>query len=213
MARAVRSGGTPAASSVDDSTTELIRAAAVRVMAAHGYHATSVRDIAAEAGLSPGAMYHHFSDKQALLADILNRGMDRLLQATEEALYEADPDPVQRLTAIISAHMLIHMQHQADSFLGNSELRSLSPAARDLVVSKRDAQQRMFDRVIADGVRRGVFTTRHPREAARWIVNACTSVATWYRPTGELSPDQIVQRYCDIALDTAGYRRNQEDPS
>ncbi|MEV5551899.1 TetR family transcriptional regulator [Streptomyces sp. NPDC052309] len=190
----------------DDRTAALIRAAAVEAMAANGYFGTSVRDIAARAGLSPGAMYHHFSDKHALLADILDRGMDRLLRATEEALYAADNHPAERLRAIVSVHVRMHMDRQAESFLGNTELRSLESGARELVLSKRDAQQRMFDRVVADGTRQGLFATRHPREAARWIVAACTSVATWYRPAGELSPEQIVTRYQAIALDTVGYR-------
>lgn len=190
----------------DEPMAAALIAAAVEVMAVHGYHGTSVRDIAAAAGSSAGVLYHHFDSKHGLLVTILDRGMDRLVRATEQALYDAPDDPVQRLRAIVGVHVRVHLEAQRESLLGTSELRSLEPAARALVVSKRDAQQRMFDRVVRDGVARGVFVTPFPDEAARAVTTACTAVATWYRPGGALRGDEIVARYQRIALDTVGHR-------
>lgn len=190
----------------DEPMAAALIAAAVEVMAVHGYHGTSVRDIAAAAGSSAGVLYHHFASKHGLLVTILDRGMDRLVRATEQALYDAPDDPVARLRAIVGVHVRVHLEAQRESLLGNSELRSLEPGARALVVSKRDAQQRMFDRVVRDGVARGVFSTPFPVEAARAVTTACTAVATWYRPGGALGGDEIVARYQQVALDTVGHR-------
>lgn len=189
----------------DDPTAAAILAAAVEVLAEHGYHGTSVRDIAARAGVSPGAIYHHFGSKQGVLVTILDRGIDRLVRRTEDALFAAGDDPADRLCAIVETHVLAHAHGRRESFIGNSELRSLEPVGRALIVTKRDAQQRMFDRVVADGVARGVFTTPFPVEAARVIVSACTAVATWFRTDGTLSPEEVVRRYKRVALDTVGY--------
>lgn len=93
-----------------------------------------------------------------------------------------------------------------ESLLGNSELRSLKPAARELIVSKRDVQQRMFDRVLADGAEQRIFDTATPIDAGRFIVSACTAVATWFRSDGPLTVDEVVARCQTIALNTAGYR-------
>lgn len=190
----------------DEPTAAALIAAAVEVMAVHGYHGTSVRDIAAAAGTSPAILYHHFSAKQALLVTILDRGMDVLIAATEDALDTAGHAPADRLTAIVGAHVRLHLSSQRESLLGNSELRSLEPAARALIVAKRDVQQRIFDRVVRDGVRRGAFHTSFPEDAARVITTAGTAVAAWYRPGGPLSRQAIVDRYRAIALDTVGYR-------
>lgn len=195
----------------DDPTAAAIIVAAVGVMAEHGYHGTSVRDIATAAEVSPAALYHHFGSKHDLLATILDRGIGLLVRETEEALFHAGDDPATRLSTIVGVHVLAHIQSQRESFLGNSELRSLSPATRALVISKRDTQQRMFDRVIADGVRRGVFTTPYPTEASRTVVTACTAVASWYRRDGELTPREIVGRYQTIALGTVGYRAEEPE--
>ena len=90
-------------------------------------------------------------------------------------------DPAARLRAIVRVHVLTHAEHQQGSFIGNSEIRSLEPANRAIVVSKRDQQKRIFDRVVLDGVERGVFTTPYPKEATMALVTMCTAVAQWYR--------------------------------
>jgi AcrR family transcriptional regulator len=192
----------------DDPTAAAILGAAVAVIAEHGYHGTSVRDIAAQAGVSPGAIYHHFGSKQDVLVTILDRGIDRLVRRTEDALFAAGDDPADRLRAIVETHVLAHAHGRRESFIGNSELRSLDSVGRAVIVTKRDAQQRMFDRVVTDGVARGVFATPHPVEAARVIVSACTAVATWFRTDGPLSAEEVAARYQRVALDTVGYAGN-----
>jgi AcrR family transcriptional regulator len=191
----------------DEPTAATLLAAGVEVMGAHGYHGASVRDIASAAGTSPAILYHHFDSKQGLLVTICDRGLDVLVRATEDALDLAGDDPADRLGAIVAAHVRVHMESQRESLIGNSELRALEAPGRALVVAKRDAQQRLFDRVVRDGARRGAFTTGHPDDAARFVTAACTSVAAWYRPGGALDADEIVARHRTIALDAVGCRR------
>lgn len=191
----------------DEPTAAAILSAAVQVIGARGYHGTSVRDIALAAGVSPGSLYNHFHSKQDLLVTIMNRAMDSLISATEEALFEAPNDPVERLKAIVRVHVGRHAVGTRESQIGNSELRSLDPAALALTVSKRDSQQRMFNRVVQDGVAKGVFDTEDPHEAARFISSACTAVAMWFRPDGPDSVDQIIEKYQRVALDAVGYRK------
>ncbi len=195
----------------DEPTAAAILSAAVQVIGARGYHGTSVRDIALAAGVSPGSLYNHFSSKQDLLVTIMNRAMDGLITATEEALFEAPNDPVTRLKAVIRVHVGSHAVGTRESQIGNSELRSLDPAALALTVSKRDAQQRMFNRVVQDGVAKGVFHTKDPHEAARFISSACTAVAMWFRPDGPDSVDEVIERYQRVALDAVGYGKRMDD--
>lgn len=211
MADGRRQGGVIAPSTTlsrpgDDPAAAALMAAAVEVMAVHGYHGSSVRDIAAAAGTSPALLYHHYTSKHDLLATMLDRGLDVLIAATEQALDLSGGDPPDRLRAVVAAHVRVHLESQRESLLGNSELRSLEPGARALVVAKRDVQQRIFERVVRDGVRRSVFATAVPAEAARFVTSACTAVAGWYRPDGSLTADDIVARYQDVALDAVAYR-------
>ena len=195
----------------DDATFAAILNAAVRVFGSRGYHGTSVRDIAEAAGVSPGSLYNHFASKHDLLVVILERGLDNLVAASEDALYEASPDPVSRLRALVRTHVHSHAVSRVESYIGNSELRSLTRDARALIVSKRDTQQRMFDRVVRDGAQQGVFTTDDPVMASRYIVTACTAVATWYRPGGDVSIEALVRKYQQLSLSCAGYRGDPPD--
>jgi AcrR family transcriptional regulator len=52
---------------------ELILEAALKLFSSQGYRATSVRDIAADAGLSTGNVYHHFSDKETIFRRLLDQ--------------------------------------------------------------------------------------------------------------------------------------------
>lgn len=190
----------------DEPTAATLLAAAVEVMAASGYHGTSVRDIATAAGTSPAVLYHHYRSKQGLLVMLCDRGLDVLIEATEQALDDAGPDDVDKLRAIVGAHVRVHMESQRESLIGNSELRALEAPGRDLIVAKRDAQQRFFDRVVRDGVRGGAFATEQPDDASRFITTACTGVAAWYRPDGPTPADEVVARHQRIALDAVAYR-------
>ena len=184
----------------------MISEAAIAAMSEHGYHGTSVRDIADRAGMSSAALYHHFTSKQDLLFRITDRGIEALVRQTEAALLASPNDPAARLRAIVRVHVLTHTENQQGSFIGNSEIRSLEPANRAVVVSKRDQQKRIFDRVVQEGVERGVFTTPYPQEAAMAIITMCTAVAQWYRSDGPWRPDGIADRYADLALAMLGYR-------
>jgi AcrR family transcriptional regulator len=183
---------------------EAILRAAIAVMAEHGYHGTSVRDIAERAELSPAAIYYHFTSKQDVLATIMERGIERLLMRTRTALAEAGEAPEDRLCAIVEVQVLFHLESQGATLLGTSELRALDEPLRSRHKAKRLKQQRLFDQVVEEGVAQGAFTTTLPREAARAIVVMCTGVASWFSPRGKLSRDQIVRRYQRLALDMVG---------
>jgi AcrR family transcriptional regulator len=178
--------------------------AALAVMAEHGYHGTSVRDIAERAGVSPAAHYHHFASKQQVLATIMERGIKALLERTHATLADAGDEPAARLRAIVDVQVLFHLQDQRGTLLGTSELRALEEPVRSRHIAKRQQQQRLFDGVVTEGVERGVFTTPIPLEAARAIVVMCTGVASWFSPRGRMSRAEVVRRYQRLALDMVG---------
>lgn len=190
----------------DSPAAATIISAAVVAIASNGYHGTSVRDIAEMAGVSSAVLYHYFESKHGLLQLIMLRGTEHLHAVTEAALLAAPVDPPERLRAIVGVHVSGHLTAQREAFIGNTELRSLEPAARQLVVSRRDLQQRFFDHVIEDGASQGVFHTPYPRDASRALVTMCSAVAGWFDPKGPLSREEVTGRYQDMALALVEYR-------
>lgn len=186
------------------SGEEHIIAAAVDVMARHGYHGSSIRDIAQRAGLSSAALYHYFSSKQDILVAFMTQATQDHYRLLCEALQTAGDAPADRLAAVVRTHVLLHTERRKESFVGNSELRSLEPRNRAKVVALRDRIQRLFDEVVRAGVDSGDFGTADPAEAARAVVVMGNAVASWYSPNGGKKPSEVADTYVRLALSVVG---------
>lgn len=167
-----------------------------------GYHGTSMRDLARDCEITVASIYHHFASKQEILQDIILRALNDLISETTAAVEAADDSPREQLAALVNAWILFHTTRQAEAFVGSTELRSLDPQGREVIVALRDRQEAIFRDVIERGHALGTFQTAFPREATRAIVNMGYSVASWYDPRGELSPQALADRYATLALAT-----------
>lgn len=77
--------------------------AALRCIVKHGNAGVSVRQIAAEAGVTQGLITHHFGEINELVAYAFDIMSDGVLQAITRAVEEAEPAPQKRLDAFIEA--------------------------------------------------------------------------------------------------------------
>src|SRR5262245_33684191 len=124
-------------SAVDKVKRELIRRAAKKLFAEHGLDATSVREIAREAGYTTGAIYFHYESKEALYADILRESLDRLFESVSTAAARCK-DPLEGLGEAFRALVRFYDENPRDLDLSlylwqGTQPRGLTPAAnRDL---------------------------------------------------------------------------------
>ena len=177
---------------------------ALSLFVEQGYHGASMRNIAARAGVSVSAAYHYFPSKADMLRTIMVRVTEDLIADLQAAREDAGPDPAHRLAAVVRAHVLLHTRRQDESFVANSELRSLSPADRRKVVALRDRVGQVFKDAVAEGCRGGVFSQPYSAETVRAILTMCTAVAGWYRTGGPDRPETIAGRYAALALRMVG---------
>jgi AcrR family transcriptional regulator len=77
--------------------------AAVRVFARKGFHTSRVGDIAAEAGVAHGLLYHYFPSKEELLATIFRDTWRALLEALREVEESDKParEQLRKVAAIV----------------------------------------------------------------------------------------------------------------
>ena len=68
-----------------DQTKERIVDAAYRTLVKHGYHETSMKDIAAEAGVAPGLAHYYFETKEDLLVAAIEHGCEPVMRVWEQA--------------------------------------------------------------------------------------------------------------------------------
>ena len=83
--------GHPGNPAFEDLTARArIRDAAIRLFAERGIDGTTVRDIAQQAGVSPGLLRHHFGSKEALREACDTYALDRIVRIKEELLVEGN---------------------------------------------------------------------------------------------------------------------------
>ncbi len=171
----------------------------------HGYHGTSVRDIARRVGVTVPALYYHYENKQAMLFDLLTRSMESLLRRCRAAVAEAGTDPAAGLAALVEC-IVRFMAYRGSKGLLDSEIRSLEPDNRRAYIALRDQLDKEMHTVVIDGVCKEVFRTDYPEETARALLTMCHAVPKWYRLDGELSPAELAERYVVFGLRMMGYK-------
>ncbi|MEX2374566.1 MAG: TetR/AcrR family transcriptional regulator [Dehalococcoidia bacterium] len=189
-----------AASSDTPSTEEAISTAALNAFAANGFNGASMRVIANNAGTSLSNLYNYFSSKSDLLARVLLESNMDLLQSLQTRLAAATADDCARLVVAVRTYVLWSAHRQTAGIVALSEVRYLTGALRKQVVASRDETERIFIDTVRSGVASGEFDTPYPRAAARNIVLLCAAFATWYRPSGARTAEEIADEQARLAL-------------
>lgn len=174
-----------------------ILAAAVQLFAEYGYHAAPLRDIARIAGIQAASIYHHYPNKQSLLVEIMETHMQRLISALEH-IQQTQDDPQQRLYAAIASHIRLHTSYKNEFFIIDTEIRALEEKNRAYIISLRKQYEALFQELLQDGMQRGTFRQSDVKISSYAIIAMCTEVATWFRPDGRLTVQQVIDIYSQM---------------
>jgi AcrR family transcriptional regulator len=159
---------------------ELIEKSAV-LFRTKGYENTTVRDIAAAAGVQAGSWFYHFKSKQDILAAIMEHGMEQALAHIERIGHQPLP-PCQILGQLVEAHLhalLAPDQHHIAVLL--YEWRSLDEPSRSRVVKLKDRYEAVWDRTIMALHHSGAWVM--PSEFDRLLIfGALNWTVQWYKP-------------------------------
>ncbi len=115
--------------------SDVILSSACTVFRQKGYHGTSIRDIAKAAEFSVPGLYHYFGSKREILFAIMTKVMDDLLDHVADALSGVDDDVKTRLGDLVRAMVVFHAYRADESFVGNTELRSLTEGERAQIIA------------------------------------------------------------------------------
>lgn len=183
--------------------------AATRLFVRQGFHATSMREVAAEVGLSVAGIYHHYPSKERILVALLDVTMAEIAWRLEAARHEAarleGGTAVESFALMVEALALFHAVRGDLAFLGASEMRGLGPAERVRVTAMRDEVQHALDRQADACLAAGAFRVGDPRVACRAIATMCTSLPSWFRLDGPLSAREVAAQYSRYALAVMGW--------
>lgn len=179
---------------------EQIYRVSARLFSEAGYRATSMRDIAAALDIKAGSLYSHISGKEDILWEIVSRAADEFDAAL--AFVGTSPAPApERLRAALLAYTEVVARNLEFASVLFTEWKHLPPDKRAEVTRRRDAVERVFRDVVAQGVRDGAFgadvnaklTTILALSGANWLPN-------WFHEGGTLSPRDVATTFADLLL-------------
>jgi AcrR family transcriptional regulator len=188
------------------NTGDAILEAAVELFARLGYHATSMRDIAAAVDVRAAGIYHWYESKETILIKLQDAFIADLTTEVLAAI-ERHRRPEARMAAAVREHVVFHGLNTQSAFVTDSEIRALSPRNRAALIAKRDEYQDLFVGLIENGVQAGVFTISEVRIAAYAILLECTGVALWFDPAGPRTLDEVAEVHIELVLGSLGASR------
>jgi TetR/AcrR family fatty acid metabolism transcriptional regulator len=130
--------------------------AAIRVFARQGFHSTRVSDIADEAGVAYGLVYHYFKSKDEVLNELFSERWSLLLTAIEETDCEG-ASPRAKLEAVAG---FIVDSYRHDPELMKVIIVEVTRAANSFGRTHLPEIRRAYDsiaKIVADGQEAGVF--------------------------------------------------------
>ncbi len=187
----MRASGEEGGAGLPETRRRAIQEIAGTLFASRGYEATSMRDLAAAAGLMPASLYHHFSSKEELFVSVAGESVAKMQRALEAGIAGVE-DPWARLEAALIAH--------AEALLDRSGFRvlvvlmyppGLSEQARETLGVQREPYERIFRELLAavpfpEGVDRAILR--------KLLLSMMNSISIWYRPEGSASPRDIAHQ-------------------
>lgn len=164
---------------------ELLEVAAT-VFRRRGFRNASMREIAQEAGILGGSLYHHFASKAALYTEVHALALARAGELIERAVGSC-PDPWVRLEVACRTHLEIQLDPASATLPLMNDLPLVEPGMRSALVAHRDRFEAIYRRLVDDlplpsDLDRGLYRTL--------LLSTVNAAPTWYRP-GRLSVCEI----------------------
>jgi TetR/AcrR family transcriptional regulator, transcriptional repressor of aconitase len=176
-----------------DRRREEILAAALRCFAREGFHRTTMQDIVAESGLSPGALYRYFAAKEDLIAAIASRHHAAELAILRDA---AERDDVHEALGELVRAFLLRLSDPDEQEWRRVTVQLWGEALRSPRVM----------RVVREGLDEPLGALAKLLRRIPGVVDANAAA----RVTASLFQGLVLQQAWDPKLDVAAYARAAE---
>jgi len=191
------------ASTIGSPTVERLVRAAADAFAAKGFHATTTRDIASRAGLSPAGVYVHFPSKEDLLFHLSRSGHELAHRIVQDAV-AASPRPPEQLAAVMSRFAQWHAEHYQLARVVQYEFPHLTVEHRGTVLALRKRIDSTVRAVLRDGIETRDFSVDNVPDTTLALLSLVVDVARWYSPASSRSPADIGRTYAALGLRLVG---------
>lgn len=187
----------------ESPTVRRLLLAGVEAFWRSGFHASSTRDIAKRAQLSPAAVYVHFAAKEDLLFTIIRYVAENLRDRLLELAAQGG-SPTELLSRLVNAYVVLPAHMYKASLVANREFDSLTPTQRKQIVKLRDELELIVGNCLAAGKQSGEFNFDDLSITRMAVLSLCRSTLLWYSPRGKHTPEKLGDYYVKLVLGMIG---------
>ena len=164
-----------------EETRAKLVATARRAFAAQGYSHTSMDDLTGEAGLTRGALYHHFGGKQGLLVAVIEQ-IEAEVGARLDAVSSAAPSPWEGFCQRCRTYLELALEPEIRRIIlqdARAVFGDVPPAAQSVGIAALEAA---LEHLMAEGI----VARHHAGVMARMLYGAVTEASFWIaEPDGD----------------------------
>lgn len=178
---------------------DIIHGIAAQILCDLGYEKASIRDIAEATGMTKAGLYYYFDTKEELLFQILDSFMDDLLGKTRD-LHEQISDPADLIQAMINLQVQMYCQDKYRARLIVHDENCLSGELHKRLKEKQREYFSFWKKALDRFFEHNGICVDHVAVDAHFLMGACIWIQQWYRPNGEVTPEQLVKRFFSTFL-------------
>jgi AcrR family transcriptional regulator len=180
---------------------ERILASAIDIAADRGFEACTVREVATAVGIKAPGLYSHFVSKEAIITEAISRVLTDFSVRVAGPVEPANPEAVLRET--VRRHVFYQIDNRriakvTDLLLNRESTHHFLPEEdhASLLAVQRSYFDLVRDRVTAFAPAPAAATST---VATMAIIAMCDRVATWYKPDGPLTADEVAEQHWQLA--------------
>jgi TetR/AcrR family transcriptional regulator, cholesterol catabolism regulator len=175
---------------------------AAEIFARKGFQATTVREIANEAGILSGSLYHHFDSKETIVDEVLSTFLDDLIARYRAAL-DVVREPREALPEMVRIGFSTLEPHRAAITVMQNDWNYLRQFERfNYLVKAEDEVERMWVEQIKAGQAKGqIRADVEPKLTYRMIRDSIWVAVRWFKPGGRLNTKVLADHYITVLFD------------
>jgi TetR/AcrR family transcriptional regulator, cholesterol catabolism regulator len=163
---------------------------AIDLFSRKGFKGTSIRDIAAEMGMTSSNIYHHFGTKEGVLRAIERQTLEPITREFRR-IASLDLPPLDRFSMLIKAHLSYLDMHRKESLIFSTINEETFPADRKDLNKKFQTETFFIYRSEIERVLSSMGKQGNSTVAAFSTLGSIIWFLRWYRPQGEKSFDEV----------------------
>jgi AcrR family transcriptional regulator len=185
---------------------EAVLQTAAHLFLEHGYQKTSMSLLAARLKVTKPALYYYYKNKEEILVECYRAGIMEIESHLDRTRSKKGKG-LARLQLYVHAYASAVLKHEFGrcvAMLDDSELSVEGRREVRELKRRMDVSLRAF---VEAGIKDGSIANCNPKLVSFAVSGAINWVGTWYRPDGDLPPDEIAREFTQIL--TGGIGRSK----